>query len=1228
MAGNKNLKPLVITTKVGQAAGSEYVWNKLQNPEVFISSIQTAEVNVENSEELNKLISGIPTPFARASMFKYAINYVGQAGDELTGLMAFYKTLQDEWKGLIACIALDNQPISVEKIKLDYSDAKNIDDTSNMYEPKGAFGNMLFDDKDMWCDQQELLDQTKKTSSFIYIVRYNGIVIGGTSPESLLFTAPVYNIKTSKGFYSEVTKKFTDPLKAKLTPEEVEKLYVYVKHINNSIDNFLNQFTKRKPDVLKISVFLNKWLSEIKSYAEDKGYKIDDNAIAPNLNKFKAPFDKLFNFQTTLYGYGGRISSDLTTLHLPEGIDSVEVELAELLLNPDIATVSEIIFDDPADAKNAGVHMLKAMSDKGDRYFTLPLSEKGLVIFQDEIGGLLQIGGDVKSYLSATYDMATKILRVTLQIGVNGNITSFTKEYKEPVRIEGQKIICWPDFVSKIWNKYYLYSELPHNAPELKAFPLRANKNNDFRLLSVIEDGKYQFRKIAVNGQKVNYKTQDKNKQNEENESNDKPQVEDEDTSAILVEYDINKLGSTDLKYEIYESTDPFKGIEFQYKTKPSGYLLFKRLGSNPNTLKDYRKLKTNLNPVRVGFDFGSNNTCISYAVEGGQPELISFKNRRKFLLGIDINNVKAAATPNEVFFFQNEDTQSNQIKSMVMIHDERRVKDIEKDPKVILKREIKGGFPVFEKNIPIDDSTESTYITRFANQPSYIKFNMKWSNDEKENAYKQGLLKSLWLKTYAELLDKEKYPQALVWAFPSSMNKQILLKYGILWNEIGQVNPLISNSVVDYKNARVAQFVGSISNIASGSGNFGSGFSGGFGSTKQFGSSNPVSTSDVLDLKAQTEAASVCKHALGVGFQTGQRGLIIGFDIGGSTTDILCITLKKDKTSSNAGDFKDTLIKQSSIKFAAGKLADATKKSKKFQEVLKSFCRKKELYIHGITVLPEKLNSNTSVYYYNLIVDRLNTEADLNEFYQNLAADCPELFTINSFLTGLIMFYAGQLAYKIRVTQDENPADYLSSLDEVMIGCFGKGGRMFDWLRAMNEQSAFSYYQTCFGAGYGNKASEHIKYFQIKPSDPNYVKAEVSFGLSRYNEIHTTSEQISELVGEEGFTYNGANVDSLSPVEARFMQHFGNQFSTPREYKRFADFAKIFYGFSKEFFGFNLPTIEQEINNMRLKSYVENIPEYQLAKRALEFDFEAPVIILEGMCFLDTILMQKLFGK
>lgn len=1216
----KILKPLVITTRTVQAAGSEYVWNKLQNPTVFISNIVTPEVNIENVEELNKLISGIPTPFARQAMFKYAINYVEQASTELTGLMSFYKTLQNEWKGLIACIALDNQPLSVEKVELSYSDGKEIGRTDNMYEVKGALGNMLFEDRNLWCDQEQIKHEegAKNAKPYIYVIRYNSTVIGGTSPESLLFTAPAYRIDCRKSFYSKSSNTFTDPLKADLRAEEVEKLYVYVKHVSNSIDNYEDSFAALKPKVSRVSIFLSNWLTEIREYARKKGFNIDENAIVPNFNKFKAPFDLLFNFQTRLYGYGGRINADRAALNAPDEDATVEVELAELLLDPDTGTVSEIVFNNAGTAASSGVHMLKAASEWGDRYFTLPLSEKGLVIFQDEIEGLLQTGGAIKSNLSAIYDIASNTLRVTLQVDVNGNTTSFERNYRDPIRIEGQKVICWPDFISKKWDKYYLYSELPHNAPELKAYPLRADIER-FRLLSTIKDGVYKFNKIAENGKKV----------------------DEADNVQILIEYDINRHGSKAFKYEIYESAQPFKGIELQFKDRPSGYLVFKST-SDKNSLTNLLSEKMHPNPVRVGFDFGSNNTCISYADIGGQPQLITFKNRRRFLLGVDdAKDSRVAAMQNKVFFFQHEETKSNQIKSMVMIHDENRVKDIQQDIVVNLSKEIKGGFPVFEKNIPVEASEETTHKVSFNNQLSSIKYNMKWSNIPQENAYKQGLLKTLWLKTYAELFDLEKFPESLVWAYPSSMNTQIINKYRIMWAEIGQLNPLhgFPNAIVavpDNTQSRASKIKPAKKSTDDSWGDAGTsdGWGNG-GSNDSWGSSNDgwdKSTDNALRgnddvLRAQTEAESVCRHALGVGLNPGTRGLMMGFDVGGSTTDILCVALKKNAEAAPV----NTLIKQSSIKFAAGKLADATKRSKKFKEVLTSFCIKKGYQIHGVNIEPIRLNSSTSSFYYNMIVDRLDTPEALNEFYMNISAHCPELFIINAYMTGLIMFYAGQLAYKIKTTSQGNPEYHPDFFEEIRIGIFGKGGRMFDWLKAISEQTATGYYKECFGLGYGPKVKDDITKWGIKWADPQYVKAEVSFGLSRRDPLNTSGNRISELIGEEGYTYNGQPVNSLDDVEFKFLRDFGTQLSYPREFKQFSGFVKKFAAFAKEHFGFSLPNIQQEINDMEIVSYVTNIPEFILARDAGsrdadEFDFESPIIILEGMCFLDKVLLEKVF--
>ena len=107
---------------------------------------------------------------------------------------------------------------------------------------------------------------------------------------------------------------------------------------------------------------------------------------------------------------------------------------------------------------------------------------------------------------------------------------------------------------------------------------------------------------------------------------------------------------------------------------------------------------------------------------------------------------------------------------------------------------------------------------------------------------------------------------------------------------------------------------------------------------------------------------------------------------------------------------------------------------------------------------------------------------------------------------------------------------------------------------------------------------------------------------------------------------YQGNILESGNAVEPKYLSSFGSQFSTPNNYVRFTEFCQIFYGLSNKFFGFDLPTIQNDINSMKLMNYLQSIPEYQQATREDQFDFEMPIIILEGMCFLDTVLMNKLF--
>jgi len=1176
----KTLTPLVINTGKAHAPGRQFQWNELENPKVFIRGIATQAINLEGAD-LGRLISGVPTPFARAAMFQYAIAS-SSAGPGTDGaLLAFYRTLQDEWKGLVACLALDNQDVTVQRIDLVYSDGKDRGTTANLYEPTGALQSMLFDEKKLWCDPS-IVAENQTSVPYLYVIKYRGKVIAGTAPKCLLFTSAGYTLNSPKGLTDPKTGKFTDPLKADLGREDLLKLWLYVRHIRESLKQFGDRFNSALSTTL-LGEFLQRWLDQIETRAGERGVVLNPDAIKPTFRKMGHPFNVLFNIENTLYGWRGRFSNDrgkLVALVGAEGEGIVEVELDQLLLDPATCRAAEVVLSDPRQTDTLGVHLLKVPVGGDTRNFALPLSEHGLAIFQDSLTELLEGGGDMRSRLIGSYDASSNSLTVKLEVDVNGTPATVTKVYADPVVIQGARVLCWPDFISPHWNKYFLFSELPHNGPELRAFPLRADAK-DFQLDVVWTGGQFGFPKMLENGRKV-----DAN-----------------DPAELLVAYDMGKLNPGEYRYEIYQSDRPFKAIELQHRDRAAGYVAFRNVNSGaPGALRAVGSGGNSMRPARVGFDFGSNNTCVSYSLEDAgteknDPLLLKFRNRRRFLLGIEnAPDPRLAATPAEVFFFQNEEPDSNKIKSMIMVHDKRRVVGYDSSQLVSLRQEVKSGFPVFEKNVPVEEATATDLKVRFDTSPSMIKYNMKWSQDAVENAYKMGMLKIIWLKTCAELFDQDLYPAALVWAYPSAMAESVVLAYRGMWEDVSKVNPLPGREA-----AKVADIDPRERRRIGGGGSRGGG------------------------PKAVTEAFAVCRHALVQGVNVSRDAIFLGFDVGGSTTDILVMASRRD----GGTKYEETLIKEGSIKLAAGKLADATKESPRFPEVLRNFCKQYKQEIHGVTVPPDRLTSGTAAYYFNLLIDRLDTPEDLRQLYSELAVSCKELFVLNAYMTGLIVFHAGQLAAMVRRLQQQKSEHYAQPFQRVTLASFGKGGRMFDWLpEALSPEVALAYQEDCFVEGYGPGAQTDLTSFDWLEKNPKLVKAEVAFGLAAHRDVKQADGEMAELVGEEGYTFEGAPVDPLGSVERRHLQYFGNQLMLPRAFPRFTAFAKILEKFSTRYFGFSMPDIEQEVAKMNLVPYVKNLPEYQLAQRGTTFDFEAPLIILEGMCFMDTVLMPRLMKK
>jgi hypothetical protein len=174
MADNK-IKALAIKVHHNaEPQGVEYAWDKIPQLEVFTKNILIPEIAIDkdgnSSVDIGSIVSGMPTVYARANLFRNALDAVTDKDAEASGLIRFYKSLINEWKGFIACIALDYKDIQVDRIHLAYSDKKKLSDTVNIYEPVGAFGNVLFERQPLWCDQS-LSNNTDKIP-FIDVISF------------------------------------------------------------------------------------------------------------------------------------------------------------------------------------------------------------------------------------------------------------------------------------------------------------------------------------------------------------------------------------------------------------------------------------------------------------------------------------------------------------------------------------------------------------------------------------------------------------------------------------------------------------------------------------------------------------------------------------------------------------------------------------------------------------------------------------------------------------------------------------------------------------------------------------------------------------------------------------------------------------------------------------------------------------------------------------------------
>lgn len=114
-------KPLVIDVIQGASPnGSVNTWNVLANINDFISAISTPSLS-ENAD-YGAIVSGFPTAFARVDLFKAAFDAATakNSSEADKNLAKYYEELVSEWRGFVACLALDYANVRAKRIDLVY----------------------------------------------------------------------------------------------------------------------------------------------------------------------------------------------------------------------------------------------------------------------------------------------------------------------------------------------------------------------------------------------------------------------------------------------------------------------------------------------------------------------------------------------------------------------------------------------------------------------------------------------------------------------------------------------------------------------------------------------------------------------------------------------------------------------------------------------------------------------------------------------------------------------------------------------------------------------------------------------------------------------------------------------------------------------------------------------------------------------------------------------------
>ena len=1114
-----------------QKNGQQGQWNAFVDAPSYIRGINTGQLaNNLTSEQMAALISGLPSPWARAKLFKFAFDSIANPDPNVGqgSLGQYYNTLLGEWKGLVAVLALYG-----DRIRFSDPVYMPTDNTGNCI--ASDFGKMLFTDRDLWCDQQALATN-QDAQPFIQLIYYNNILIGGTSPMTAFFTGINYsNLQVNnQGIPWYRNGVFEDPTNYLMGPD-LQKVYLFVSNMNRNsqqFDTMVNSQRNGKPnlDITGFTSVSMNWEQTLLNRGQGMLTNRGPIAQYENLN---CPFSILLNNSEPVYI---RPDGQFTYTN---GVGYILINDIQKLLSSEHYVVGWAETQNSSPSLNdSKIHYLMVNDIRnGNRYFfTLPLSEMGLSIFQNRLEGLLGGGAGTNARLNAAVTNQGK-LSVSMDLEIDGVWTQLiTKEYTISWQTIPGKVILWPNFVSDNWDKYYLYSEFTSDARQ-RFFPIFQNAGQ------LMMDGNGHIitsEYVPIAGQ--------------QNPVNKRKLVSyPQGVDMAMPKYDITRFNKPVIGLAV-KAVDG--GIEYD-----AGYLMLRS-----DRVRNYTNVQMMQNAV-VGFDFGSNNTCVYYnpAFQGPQP--VEFENYRIVMVGHENPNMRSIATNDELLFFSNYPSINGQVKSWLHEHDSRYNPYSQSE-------EVSGGVPVHRPNVLVREMTKFDITT----QAGKMHYNMKWLDDDGGLNKKLSFLKTVWIHTCAYLYTHQITPTHIEWSYPGSMMPSDINNLAISFQQLPNITPI----------------VGVFPNVA-------------------------VSPNII------TESEAVCSFALGGDFALGNNNIILGIDVGGSTSDILLLAKN--------GNNQDTLMRESSVRMAAGVFFNAIIRSDVFRNALISFHQSGAvdgLYVENIHEIISHVEK--APYYLNNIFDQLKNNQDFDVLYTSLNANARKVFTIPAYVTGMLLFYSGMMIGK--AIQDNQ----LNNIQQVDVFSFGKGGRLFHWLSCAAAQNIVDrYYAECVNAGLACVARGINLGVTYHKANDNSNKSEVAQGLCRMQNLYKAPQATDcDICGECNVHYTDVRgTRLLDPGEELTGDYFvnnmnnfnfGNASNLGKFMDLFFDFVDTKTGICKGVRNQLANTIDNLPNHF--KTYITNHdPEYQKALRNNNagFHYHQPIIIAEAL-YLQNHLIDQLF--